>query len=180
LRTRNIPHAAINLEPLLGSIDHYASLIDAAVREVHAATGLAPIVVAHSMGGVATRAWMDAQRADDRIHRVVTIGTPHRGTVFGRYAVSTNARQMDIASEWLLALAMREPPQRYRRFTCFYSNCDNIVLPSRSATLPGADNRHLAGCPHVYMAFQPEIFNEVLRLASTRAIPPLPDDAAAR
>ena len=43
------------------------------------------------------------------------------------------------------ALAAREPAQRFERFTCFYGHCDNIVFPASTATLPGADNRHIAG-----------------------------------
>ena len=65
----------------------------------------------------------------------------------------------------------REPAQRFERFTCFYGHCDNIVFPASTATLPGADNRHVAGCAHVQMAHQDEVFSEVLRWvgSATRA-----------
>ena len=48
-------------------------------------------------------------------------------------------------------------------FTCFWGHCDNIVFPTRSATLPGADNRHLVQTPHVAMTFHPEVFGYVLQ-----------------
>jgi triacylglycerol lipase len=48
-------------------------------------------------------------------------------------------------------------------FTCFYSHCDNIVMPASSAALAGAVNRHLEGEPHVAMAFAPQVLGEVLR-----------------
>ena len=49
------------------------------------------------------------------------------------------------------------------RFVCFWSHCDNIVFPTRSATLPGADNRHLEATPHVRMVYHPDVFAEVMR-----------------
>jgi len=51
---------------------------------------------------------------------------------------------------------------------CFWSRCDNIVFPTRNATLEGADNREVAGAPHVAMVFHPAVFAEVLRLATVR------------
>jgi triacylglycerol esterase/lipase EstA (alpha/beta hydrolase family) len=53
------------------------------VRRVTQATGLPPVIVAHSMGGLATRAWLRAFSADARVHRVITLGTPHGGTWLG-------------------------------------------------------------------------------------------------
>jgi hypothetical protein len=36
-------------------------------------------------------------------------------------------------------------------------------MPSSTGMLPGADNRHLEGQPHVALAFAPEVFDEVLK-----------------
>ena len=47
--------------------------------------------------------------------------------------------------------------------TCFYSHCDNIVFPPVTATLQGADNRHLPGVAHVQMADHPEPWHELQR-----------------
>jgi triacylglycerol esterase/lipase EstA (alpha/beta hydrolase family) len=97
------------------------------------------------------------------VHHAVTIGTPHHGTWLARFAMTRNARQMQQRSDWLQALARREPPGRAARFTCFYSHCDNIVFPPATATLAGAANRHLLGVAHVHMTERPEPVAEVLR-----------------
>ena len=47
-------------------------------------------------------------------------------------------------------------------FVCYHSNCDNIVFPASSATLPGADNRSADGLAHVSMAFHPQVMEEIL------------------
>ncbi|MGZ5760835.1 MAG: esterase/lipase family protein [Caldimonas sp.] len=164
LRTLGISFIAPSLEPVFGSIDRYTVQVDEAVRSLEARTGMAPIIVAHSMGGLAARAWLAKSGGADRFHRVVTIATPHCGTWMARLGRSTNGLEMRVASPWLEALARMEPPQLYSRFTCFWGRCDNIVFPTRGATLPGADNRHLSGTPHVAMAYHPAVFDEVVRL----------------
>lgn len=170
LRARGHSVVAVNLEPVFGSIDDYVPLIDAAVQRLTQATGQAPLVVAHSMGGLAVRAWLRAVsprgEGDARVHHVVTLGSPHHGTWLGRFSHVPNGRQMRLDSAWLARLAQDEPPARHPRFTCWYSNGDNIVFPAPTATLGGADNRHLPGVAHVQMALHPAPLEEVLaRLA---------------
>ena len=162
LRARGHAYVAVNLEPVWGSIDAYGEQIDAAVRRVAQATGQAPVLVCHSMGGLAARAWLQACQADDRVHRVLTLGTPHGGTWLARLAYATNARQMLLGGPWIQALAQAEPAGRARRFVCWYSHCDNIVFPASTATLAGADNRHVAGVGHVQMVLEPRVIRACL------------------
>ena len=163
LRKSGVPFVAVDLEPVFGSIDLYPQAIDAAVIRVEAITGMPVVLVGHSMGGLAIRAWLSQFNADQRVRRVITIGSPHQGTWLARFGHTTNGRQMRLGSPWLAQLASREPADRYTRFTCFFSHCDNIVFPASSGTLPGADNRHVPGTAHVHLAFQKPVFNEVCR-----------------
>ena len=103
------------------------------------------------------------------MHGVITIGSPHHGTYTARLASSENARQMRPSSAWLRELAEAESDGRRRHFTCFYSHCDNIVMPASTSALPGADNRHLEGVPHVALAHAPEVWAEVLRRVKSAA-----------
>jgi hypothetical protein len=164
LRAHGVPYVAVNLEPPLGSIDDYAGILQQAMQRLRDATGMAPLVVAHSMGGLAVRAWWRAHAGGEAPHHVVTVASPHHGTWLGRFGRTPNTRQMGWRGDWLRQLAADEPSERYARFTCFYSHCDNIVFPPAAATLPGADNRHLPGWSHVHLAYHPEVFDEVLRL----------------
>ncbi len=161
LQAQGVPFVAVNLEPVFGSIDAYEHLIEAAVRRIEQATGLAPVIVAHSMGGLALRRWWAEHGDDRRVHRAITIGTPHRGTWLARFALSANGREMRQVSEWLQAMGQRETLARAARFTCFYGHCDNIVFPPAAATLNGADNRHLDGVAHVHMVDRPEPWAEL-------------------
>ncbi len=175
LHEQGTPFVAVNLEPVFGGIDDYAPRIEQAVQRLHAATGLAPVVVAHSMGGLALRRWwvdhlQAGQRTDQqanqptpRIHHAITIGTPHHGTWLARFATTRNARQMQQNSPWLRALQAREPANHGQHFTCFYGHCDNIVFPPATATLQGANNLHLPAVAHVCMADEPEPWAELQR-----------------
>jgi triacylglycerol lipase len=163
LQARGVPFVAVNLEPVFGSIDNYTPLIAAAVERITAATSMAPVLVAHSMGGLASRAWLKTVSADALPHRIITIGTPHSGTWLARFGSTLNALQMRQGDAWQKALCAAEPPERLARFTCFYGHADNIVFPASTATLQGADNHHIAACAHVHMTYHPQVWNEVLR-----------------
>ncbi|KQM68484.1 triacylglycerol lipase [Xylophilus sp. Leaf220] len=168
LRQRGHPFVAVNLEPVFGPIDGYAPAIDAAIARLQALTGRPPVLVCHSMGGLAARAWLRWARgrgdedAAARVHRIVTIGTPHHGTALAHHSRGEHALQMRPGSDWLAALARSEPAGQAALFTCWYSHCDHIVFPCSTATLPGADNRFVAGLPHVALAFHPPLVRAVL------------------
>jgi predicted alpha/beta hydrolase family esterase len=160
LTAGDVPFVAPSLEPVFGSIDAYLAQIDAAVLRLEQATGQPPVVVAHSMGGLAVRRWLaETARSGGpglRVAHVITLGTPHQGTWLARLAVTRNSRQMRQLSGWLRTLAEREAPTLPAHFTCFYSHADNIVFPPSTATLPGANNVFLTAVAHVEMVDRPE------------------------
>jgi hypothetical protein len=164
VRAKGHPFAAVNLEPMFGSIDDYVPIVEQAVAAVTQAAGLPPVLVCHSMGGLAARAWLRAAANAGRVHHVVTIGTPHRGTWLGQWSRLPNGRQMALNSEWLQQLTTGCDAQAQPRYTCWYSNCDNVVFPSSTATLPGAENRLVAGAAHVELAFHPRVMTETLSM----------------
>lgn len=175
LRARGHAYVALTLEPAFGSVDDYVAAIDTAMRQVQAATGLPPVLVGHSMGGLAARAWLRtlAQPPAQRVHRILTLGTPHHGTWPARFSHTTNGMQMRLDSPWLQALAASEGTAQRALFSCWYSDCDNIVYPTRSATLDGADNHLLHGLGHVHMVYAPQV-----RAACWQALQTGPGSAA--
>ena len=160
--------AALSMEPVFGSIDEYTPQIEAAVEKVRQASGMAPLLVCHSMGGLAARAWLQSMKAESRVHHVVTIGTPHGGTWLARFGHGVNGMQMRLASSWQSGLDLNMPADRHNLFTCWYSNSDNIVFPASTATLVGADNRLLRAVAHVQMAFEPQLMNQTLELLADK------------
>lgn len=161
LQARGVPCIAIDLDPPWAPIDEHRPVIEAAVTRLEQATGLAPVAVGHSMGGLALRAWW-TDHSPERLHRLLTLGSPHRGTWLARFGIGASVRQMKTGNDWLADLCSRDGPQRRARTTCFYSACDNIVFPARNATLDGAENRLLAGYPHLHMLCSAAVWVTVL------------------
>lgn len=161
---RQIPFIGVNFEPIFGAIESYAQCIESAVTALRDRTGLAPVIVAHSMGGLAVRAWLREAGPDavDRVHHIVTIGTPHGGTALARFAISANSRQMAHAGEWVNGLAGTELSALRERMTCIFSNCDHIVFPTSSALLPLARSVEIPACAHVALVDHPRAFDEVM------------------
>ncbi|MEJ5992627.1 alpha/beta fold hydrolase [Ramlibacter sp. PS3R-8] len=159
LAAERIPTVTVNLEPIFGSIDDYAPTLADAISRMRAATGRAPIVVCHSMGGLAFRAWWRASGKPGDVQHVITIATPHHGTWLGRFSRRPNGRQMRLASDWLAGLEQHESAVRpLPPLTCWYSNCDNIVFPCATAMHGHAQsNRFVPGQPHVALAFHPDV-----------------------
>jgi predicted alpha/beta hydrolase family esterase len=165
MRLQGRAFVAVNLEPAFGTIDDYAEIIDNAVQRVAQVTGMPPVLVCHSMGGLAARAWLRAADNASRVDHVITIGTPHHGTWLGRFSHLTNGQQMRIGSAWITELGESKSPVP---FTCWYSNCDNVVFPASTATLPGADNRLVRGVAHVHLAFQPQVMADSLGIVGAQ------------
>jgi pimeloyl-ACP methyl ester carboxylesterase len=164
LRAQERACVAVNLEPVFASIDVYVPFVEDAVRRVEQATGRPPLVICHSMGGLAARAWWRAHGAGRTLAGLVTIGSPHAGTWMGRFSRTPNGRQMRLHSDWLRELARHEALHPLPATTCWYSNCDNIVFPAATAKLENADNRFVAGQPHVALAFHPDLIEGCMHL----------------
>ena len=128
LRADGVAFVAPSLEPAFGSIDDYADEIEAGVRRLMAATGRMPAVCAHSMGGLALRAWWrryGAQHA--QAPRAITLGSPHQGTRMAALGLGVNAAQMRRGSAWLAALPGLPDVD------CFWTPCDQVVNPAATA-----------------------------------------------
>ncbi|MDM7951044.1 alpha/beta fold hydrolase [Hydrogenophaga sp.] len=182
LRALGVPYTSVNLEPVFGSIPAYVPLIEEAVRRAEALSGQPPVLICHSMGGLAARAWWSSTPdAAQRVQRVITIGTPHHGTWLGQFSHVPNGQQMRRNHAWLANLAEREKAGSdapYERFTCWYSNADNIVFPASTALLEGADNRHVPGVAHVALGFHPRVMRESLAMVASAARSPAERTAA--
>ena len=166
LRDSAISHATVDLEPVLGNIDDYADLIETQAAMLCAATGTAQlIVVGHSMGGLAARAWM-RRYGSTRVARLITLGTPHFGSWLASYGSGRNAKQMvppgDDPDAWLNRLAASETPEVRARVLSIWSRHDNIVAPQAAALLPGSESLALDLVGHVALGFDPAVLGRVI------------------
>jgi triacylglycerol esterase/lipase EstA (alpha/beta hydrolase family) len=166
-----ISHDAIDLEPMTANIDDYAALIAGAVQALKQRGGAAQvIIVGHSMGGLAARAYM-RQYGQADVARLITLGTPHHGTGLAAFGIGSNAAQMARRGRgeagqpgaWLASLAAMEDAPRRALMTSIFSHHDNIVAPQTSSRLEGARNIELGGVGHVALGRARRVLDHVQR-----------------
>jgi hypothetical protein len=71
---------------------------------------------------------------------------------------------MRMGGEWMRKIEGQQADARAAAFTCWHSNCDNIVFPPSTTRLPGADNRLVEGQGHVELAFHRPLRRATLAL----------------
>jgi triacylglycerol lipase len=175
LRQQGHTVLAVNLEPVFASIDRYAEVIEHAVQQLRAATGRDKVVlVGHSMGGLAIRAWMRAH-GTQHAAGAITLGTPHVGTQIAKGQHTPNGRQMEWHSDWLTALAQSETDAIRALFQIAITPQDNIVYPQRAQVLPGTTATVFDGLGHLQLCLDPGVLQWLLaRVAGLDAPSPSP------
>ena len=162
LREFNV--ATVNLEPIFGDIDAYADVVHRAVERLRAATGAARVVlVGHSMGGLAARVYL-RKHGDAHVARIVTLASPHHGTIFGRLGHSRNARQMARGSRFIQQVAAHDRG-RWTRFTTVVTRDDNLVVPRSSPLLPGSKQFEIDGVGHLALIEDPRAWRVIVEEA---------------
>ena len=126
LLTRDVRTAAVDLA--------------AAIERVADRTGYEQIhVVGHSLGGLIARYYIQRLGGDSRVHTLVTLGTPHAGTVLARAGqLHPLVRQLTPGSDLIAELALPAPGCR-TRFIAFYSDLDHLIVPSRNGRIDHPD-----------------------------------------
>jgi len=144
------PIHAPNLPSAFGSIERMAGALDAEIERLCAATRQPQLVlVCHSMGGLAARTYL-CDHGAARVRKLITIGTPHHGTVIAWFGAGRNAAQMRPGSRYLRELQAREGGAGPAcETTSIYTPHDNLVAPQASSILPRARNVAIPGRGHV-------------------------------
>lgn len=161
LKALGVAHTwAVTLEPPLAGIDALAERLAEKIEEVCRQSGAEQVVVVgHSMGGLVARACLRDPAARARIARIVTLGTPHRGSFLAYWGLGRNAFEMRRGSAWLATLnAAGDPPLP---LVSMFSWHDNFVAPQDSSILPGAENVPLAGIGHLALAFSDAVARRI-------------------
>jgi triacylglycerol esterase/lipase EstA (alpha/beta hydrolase family) len=163
LRAQGHSVLALDLEPLFTSIDDYAALIDKGVTQLCAQTGCAQVVlVGHSMGGLAIRAWLRAH-GEAKAAKIITLGSPHHGTQAPQWVSTPNGEQMAWHSRWLSDLADSESATTRQRMRLAFTQHDNIVHPQDKQFLDGALATQFSGIGHLQMCLNEAVIAWLLR-----------------
>jgi triacylglycerol esterase/lipase EstA (alpha/beta hydrolase family) len=151
------------LPAVLAPIETFAAHLGRVVREVTEATGQPRVIlVGHSMGGLASRAYLRAHGAG-RVAGLVTLGSPHHGTALAALGAGQNGKQMRRGSDFLRGL---EAAEGEKGPGCpglaVYTVHDNLVAPQESSRLAWARSEAIHGVGHLAMLLDGRVHRLVL------------------
>ena len=99
----------------------------------------------------------------NRVQRLITISTPHRGTWTAYFLRRKGVRQMRPGSTFLRDLESDSESLNGLRFTSIWTPTDLMILPARSSVLPEAKMvRHVVSY-HARMASNERVMQSVER-----------------
>lgn len=148
----------VNLEPPLAAIPHFADQVHARLQAAELGDAQV-VVVAHSMGGLVVRDYLRRHGAA-RVARVVTMGSPHRGTRLAFLGIEACARDMIPGSRLLTELEGAGPPPV--AVQAIWSRADNFMAPLTTAAEFGSAHLALDDVGHLTMQFSRRIREAVI------------------
>lgn len=100
----------------------------------------APVnIIAHSMGGLDARWYIEEEKGNEKVDTLVTVGTPHQGTRYSYLGLHTGGgRAMRPGSSFLEELnddGIAEDVE----YTAVWTPKDEVIRPPENATLPYSD-----------------------------------------
>lgn len=163
-----------NYSPLLRDVARAADDLGAHIERICAQTGHDRVhVVGHSLGGLIARYHVQLQGGDRRVDSLVTLGTPHGGSLLAHALPTPLVRQLRPGSPVLQEL---DAPAIgcATRITAVYSDLDQLVLPTSAGRCdhPDLDARNVLvrGVGHMSLPIHRGVLDEVaLTLAGSPA-----------
>jgi triacylglycerol lipase len=141
-----------------GSIERMALALK---HDIDASVGGGRIdLVAHSMGGLVARWYLQLLGGARRVDRLVTLGTPHHGTHAANFIPSALVRQLLPGSPFIQHLNEQPPPEGVQA-TSIVAGRDLLIQPVASARCPFGESVQFDHLGHVELLFRAEVFAEV-------------------
>ncbi len=147
-----------------GSIERQALSLK---RTIDAGVGGGRIdLVAHSLGGLVSRCYVQLLGGERRVDRLITLGTPHHGTYAATFLPSAFVRQLLPESAFIRHLNERPVPESLQ-VTSIVAGRDLLIQPVESAACPFGDRVDFDDLGHVELLFRPRVFSEIASRLAT-------------
>ena len=153
-----------------------ARLLAERVEEVLAATGAERLhLMGHSMGGLIMRYYTERLGGAGRVASMVTLGTPHQGTLFALAATPLPAgRQLLPGSGFLRELNGGHGSVPLLNV---YATLDLIVVPSSNARLEGVTNERIRVSGHWSLLVRRDVYRKARAWFEAHPVAPTPAPA---
>jgi len=168
------PVYALSYGPPLASIEHFADQVAEKIVAIGVATGASQVVlVGHSMGGLVARAYL-RQYGGGKVRRLITIGTPHYGSMHAWLMAGMSLAQMRPKNAWLVDLNGNGAGADGVPVASIWSWHDSMVTPQTSSRIDWGENVVLTGVAHNALLDDPGVWAKVVAqigLAATSGSP---------
>lgn len=130
---------AVNYSLFTGDIRTAAHELRAHVERLREQTGADRVhIVGHSLGGMIARYYVQRMGGSAAVDTLVTLGSPHTGTLTAYLLPTPLARQLRPGSALLEELTLPAPGCS-TRFLVVWSRMDQMIVPQRNARLAHPD-----------------------------------------
>jgi pimeloyl-ACP methyl ester carboxylesterase len=124
-------------------------------------------LIAHSMGGLVARYYLQQLGGARRVDTLVTLATPHHGSHAANFIPSPLVRQLLPDGPFIRHLNALPAPAGVRT-TSIVAGRDLLVQPVESARCPFGDVAHFDHLGHLELLFRPEVYAAVAGALSDR------------
>ncbi len=163
LEARGFRTLAVDLTPSDGTVgleELARQLREFVEREL--APGESFDLIGFSMGGLVSRYYVQRLGGVERVGRLITISTPHRGTYWAYTAGNVGSRQMQPGSKFLVELNRDMAILERVRVASIWTPLDLMIVPAGSSRL-GEEFRVMVGL-HAWMVRSRQCWEIVGRL----------------
>jgi triacylglycerol esterase/lipase EstA (alpha/beta hydrolase family) len=155
----------LNYSPLSDDIPRVARRLKSLVEKVRRETGYERVhVIGHSMGGVVARYYVQCLGGDQRVHTLVTLGSPHSGTLPAYLVPHSVVKQMRPDSPIVQELDAPSAGCR-TRMVAIWSDLDQMIIPKRNARIVHPDlnarNVFVRGVGHMSFPVDGRVVHEI-------------------
>lgn len=148
------------------SIEAYAEKLGRLIGRIKEKYDTNVDVIGHSMGGLDARYYVEEMGGSDKVDRLVTLCTPHKGTYSTTVSILTPAgREMLPRGSFLKDLNEEKPPENVE-YTALWSSIDPAITPRCNSKLPDSflddNHRNVYAGPylHLEMIWKRPVFNK--------------------
>jgi triacylglycerol lipase len=153
----------LNLKKPLSSIEEFAKQIKEKAKQIEKKEGTNKlIIVAHSMGGLASL-YYALHLTENQNLKLITLGTPFKGTAMGALGIGKCAKQMKRDSAFLKELQGSYKKNKSLDLYHIATKKDQIILPYTSCFISSDKNRHylLDNIGHMELVYIKAVFKKM-------------------
>lgn len=139
-----------------------AQQISSKVDSILSVTGAQKVdIISHSMGAMSARYFMKNLGGAAKVETMVSLGGANHGTNTAFFCAQTSCVEMRPNSSFLNALNKADETPGSSRYGTWWSACDEVINPQKSALLSGATNTQTACIRHSDLHENTTVYSQV-------------------